>query len=265
MSNEEQLMEMEALESLFAAELEKISGTEFKLNLVPFPDNSETNHVSTMVRFNFPPSYPVESSIEFSVVKTTGCIATDSSRLEDLEGTIRSVCEENMGFCCVYQIAERVQEWLRENNSEEKSLHDLLLEQPPRKPKKAIIDTDSDYNEDEDSDWDDSDYGSQDDDSEDGDEEETQYEELQHKILCPEDQRVSKTEFLSWKVQEYDPYLLKTGLIKRIAEGDNRQTGKQQFLATLLARKEKGSSDLEFDKELFGDEDDVDLDEEIDS
>lgn len=261
MSNEDQLMEMEALESLFPVELEKLSDTEFKLSLVPFPDNSETNHVSVVIHFAFPDSYPANSPVEFSVAKTTGCISTDSSRLEELSDIILSVCEENSGFCCVYQIAERVQEWLRENNQEEKSLHDMLLEQPAqRKQKKTgIIDTDSEYNEDEDSDWD-SDY-----DSEDDDEDETQYEELQQKNLCSEDQRVTRAEFLKWKIDEYDPYLLKAGLIKRIAEGDNRQTGKQQFLATLIARKEKGNvpDELEFNEDLFGDEDDVDLDEEI--
>ena len=266
---EEQMMELEALESLFPVEFEKLSSTEFKLSLIPFPDNSEINHISAVLRFSFPQSYPMDATVIFSVERTTGCIATDSSRLEDLNECIISVCEENQGVCCVYQIAERVQEWLRQHNEEERSLHDMMIGQETRKPMRKIkIIAESDFDSD-DSDWDydeddDDDYSDEDEEDE---EEEEVYEGLQQKNLCPESERVGSEEFLGWKL-EYDQYLLKTGLIKRIAQGDVRPTGKQQFLATLAARKDKGATpddSLEFNEDLFGEDiefDDVPVEED---
>ena len=266
-------MELEALESLFPNELRKVSETEFSLvNLVPFSDNSEVNHVSVDIAFSFPAGYPSDQAVEWRILKTTGCIATDSSRFESLEAAISAVCDENIGCSAVYQIAERVQEWLRENNEEEKSLHDMLQsnskvsnkrEARMKKPVDEDGEMDSeDYDSELDSDYDsefDSDYS--DDDEEEESEEET-FEDLQLKNLCPENERVTIAEFLEWK-KEYDAYLLKEGLIKRIAPDDTRQTGKQQFLDLLKTRRGEGGAENEaaFNAELFGNEEDVDVDD----
>jgi hypothetical protein len=266
-NNEDQAMELEALESLFPKELKKVSDTEFSLvNLVPYSDNSQVNHVSVDITFSFPASYPSDDSVTWRLAKTSGCIATDSSRLEDLESTIRAVCDENLGCSCVYQIAERVQEWLRENNEEEKSLHDMLQSNSKIavKQKKAPVvrDDDEDYDSEDDSDFDSEDYSEFDSDYESEDEE--QFEDLQLKNLCPESERVTIDQFLEWK-KEYDAYLLKEGLIKRISADDTRQTGKQQFLAVLKSRRADEDNEGEtFNEELFGNEDDVDVDDLLD-
>lgn len=268
---DEQLMEMEALESLFPVEIERVSDTECQLSLVPFSDNSEVNHVSVIVKFSFPETYPIDSTLEYVIEKTTGCIATDSSRLEDLDSTIRNVCEENAGCSCVYQIAERVQEWLRDNNEEEKSLHDMLTttKQVKKKPQRTVAESDSEYDEDEDSDYD---YSDEDDFDYDSDEyededDEPEFKELEQKVLCPENERVTKEEFQQWKLAEYDMYLLRNEFIKRVADWDTRKTGKQQFLETLMNRRDaktesSTSQSLEFNEDLFDGEDDVEFDEE---
>ena len=264
-------MELEALESLFPVEMRKESETSFSLvGLVPFADNSKHNYVSVDLSFSIPADYPLTSSINWTIAKTTGCIATDSSRLEDLEAAIRAVCSENAGCSVVYQIAERVQEWLRENNEEEKSLHDMLqskpvVSKPPRrKAEDSDDEDDSDYSDDEEYDLDD------DDDDESYASEEPEYEGLQMKVLCAEEERVKRDEFLAWKL-EYDQLLLKSGLIKRIAPGDTRQTGKQQFLQALMNRKDKredgqkivdGDVLEDFNADLFGGEDDVEFDDD---
>lgn len=259
-------MELEALESLFPMELQKESETSFKLvGLVPFPDNSETNHVSVDLHFSFPLHYPTDENIVWSIIRTTGCISTDSSRLASLEQAIQSVIEENTGCCVVYQIAERVQEWLRANNEEEKSLHDMMVttkasKKEERPIRRDVSDEDS-YDEDEDSDYSGSeDYSDDDDDEDDDFEEEEEYEELQLKELCPEEDRVTREAFLEWK-KEYDEYLLSVGLIKRIAPDDTRKTGKEQFLELLVNRRkggETGNVDDAFNAELFENEDDLD-------
>jgi hypothetical protein len=272
MSNiEEQAMELEALESLFPTELQRKSETEFSLvGLVPFSDNSEVNHVSVDLFFSYPPGYPSEQSVDVSITKSSGCIATDSSRLEDLESTIQITCQENIGCSVVYQIAERVQEWLRENNEEEKSLHDMLLSKSAsqkvasRKKTAVLSQEDSeDYDSELDSDYsdsdyeDDSEYTSEDEEESDEDEE---FEGLQLKNLCSEDERVTMDQFLEWK-NEYDAYLLKEGLIKRIAPDDTRQTGKQQFLQLLTQRRQENTTEQEFNEELFGNEEDIDVED----
>lgn len=265
---EEQGMELEALESLFPVEIRIISESEFSLvGLVPYSDNSQHNFVSVDLKFSFPASYPVGALIDCSIAKTTGCIATDSSRLEDLAATIGSVSEENAGCCAVYQIAERVQEWLRDHNEEEKSLHDTMQQKPSRpvkvRPVRSDDEDDDDYDSEDDSDYS---YDSDEDDSDESSEDE-EYEGLQSKTLCPEEERVQVAEFLAWKL-EYDQVLLKNGLIKRIAPGDTRQTGKQEFLQSLTDRKEKredgkvieGGAD--FDENIFGEEEDVEFDDD---
>lgn len=259
-------MELEALESLFPMELRKESDSSFKLvGLVPFTDNSETNHVSIDLQFSFPPTYPMEGSIAWSILRTTGCIATDSSRVSSLEKAIRSVIEDNPGCCVVYQIAERVQEWLRANNEEEKSLHDMMvttktLRKEERFIRRDMSDEDS-YDEEDDSDYSGSDDYSNDEEDEDDDlEEEEEYEELQMKELCAEEDRVTREEFVEWK-KEYDEYLLSNGLIKRIAPDDNRKSGKEQFLELLVNRRKGGDTgnvDDAFNAELFQNEDDLD-------
>ena len=269
MSNkEEQEMELEALESLFPTELvrDPSSSSEFQLvGIVPYPDNSKVNHVSVNISFSFSPGYPSEESVAWSIVKTTGCIATDSSRLEQLESAIQSVCAENLGCSVVYQIAERVQEWLRENNEKEKSLHDMLLEKPKEDRSKKVTFCDDD-DDDDDSEYSDEDYDSSEDDDDDDsgfeseDSEEPQFEGLQMKNLCPEDERVTRDEFLEWK-KEYDEYLLSNGLIKRFGSDDTRKTGKQQFLELLTQRRQENQTEQEFNAELFGNEDDIDEDE----
>jgi hypothetical protein len=269
---DEQLMEMEALESLFPVELERVSDTECKLTLVPFSDISEVNHVSVIVKFSFPEMYPIDSTLEYVIEKTTGCIATDSSRLEDLDSTIRDVCEGNAGCCCVYQIAERVQEWLRDNNEEEKSLHDMLTsttKQVKKKPQRTVTESDSEYDEDEDSDYDYSDEDDSDYDSDDyrDEDDEPEFKELEQKILCTENERVTREQFQQWKIAEFDIFLLKNEFIKRVADGDTRKTGKQEFLETLMSRRDaktesSGSQSLEFNENLFDGEDDVEFDEE---
>lgn len=267
---EEQEMELEALESLFPVEFEKVSASEFFLSLVPYSDNSSENHVSIKLGFVFGASYPVDSeSLEWSVLKSTGCISSDSRLLTDLSDEIQRVREENCGVCCVYQIAERVQEWLREHNEPERSLHDLM---GSRSGKAQPVD------EEDDSEYEDGDSGSHYSDYSDsnysgsGDEEDSssaeEYQDLQLKTLCQESERVKREEFLEWKISVYDQQLLQLGLIKRVAPGDTRTTGKQQFLESLAARKtdeqhyNQPLENPEFNEELFAGEIDADEDDE---
>lgn len=58
--NEEQQLELEALESLFPNEGEfvKISENEFEMNLLPHPSKDQKNHVEIKLNVVYPPTYP---------------------------------------------------------------------------------------------------------------------------------------------------------------------------------------------------------------
>lgn len=57
---EEQALEVEALQAIFVheGELTIVNETEFTLNLVPFPDDEEENHVGMEVYVKYPDCYP---------------------------------------------------------------------------------------------------------------------------------------------------------------------------------------------------------------
>jgi hypothetical protein len=249
---EEQGMEMEALESLFPVELEKVNETEFNLSLVPYADNSRENHVSVKLGFKFGLEYPERSSeLECIVLKSSGSVSSDSSLLHELNSLVEKVKEENNGSCCVYQIADAVQDWLRNHNEPERSLHDLIGVREKKDSDEDDSDDDSDWSED-------SDCSSQDYSDEDESESEEEYKELELKTLCQESDRVQKDEFIAWKVKFYDQELLQAGLIKRVAPGDTRITGKLQFLESLAGRKATPQGE-EFSEELFTGDIDEDL------
>jgi hypothetical protein len=261
---EEQAMELEVIESLFPTELQKSPDVpnEFSLvGIVPYSDQSQTNFVSIDIKFIFPPLYPLEESLQYHVTKISGGnIASDSSKISLLDDTIRAEIDSaGLGYPIVYQVVEKIVEFLREHNREEMSLHDQMLEK--KVTKTNVVDSDDD-----DSDWSgsseyDSDYSdsfNSDDDEE--EEEEEDYKGLQLKNLCLETERVTDDQFAEWKC-EYDKWLIGNGWIKRVAESDLRPTGKQQFLTLLTAKRGAADKvDEEFDEALFG-EDDIDEDD----
>ena len=253
-------MELEALESLFPVELEKVSSQKFSLTLVPYSDNSSENHVSIKLEFVFGSEYPESSSaLEWTVLKSTGCITSDTRLLSDLAKEINQIKKENEGACCVYQIADKVQEWLRVHNEPERSLYDDIIRREDRKYDSD--DDDEDYIDSDSGDFSSgsSEYSSELSSDEEEEEEEEEYQDLQLKNLCQESERVKRDEFLAWKVGSYDQELLKAGLIKRVALGDTRTTGKQQFLESLSSGRKIAPLE-QFNEDLFSGE--IDPDEE---
>jgi hypothetical protein len=251
MSNrEEQLMELEAMESLFPEEFRRDpSDTKFSfVKILPYSDHSQENYVSVSVDFTFPPGYPSEEPIGFTITAMTGAISTDSSKLDELNGVIDSEIAANFGMAGVYQVIEKIIEWLRENNEEERSLFDQLTTT-------VRVGGEDEYDDSDDSDW------SGEDDSDES-EDDGEYQGLQSKNLCPESARVSDSQFASWRVG-YEDWLMENGFIKR--SSDTRPTGKEQFL-TNLANRSAGKPKLDgIDESLFDDDalmDALELEEE---
>lgn len=115
---EEQEMEVEALQSLFFHdnELELVSPTNFVINLLPFPDEEEENHVSASLEFTYPATYP-EVLPEVSVRKVAGLSEKKEAVFRDeVMANAMAEAEPSLGMPMVYIIAEVVQNWLRDNN-----------------------------------------------------------------------------------------------------------------------------------------------------
>merc|ERR1719291_251067 len=125
MSNhaEEQAMELEAMESLFAPDDEfvKVSDTELLLHLRPCAAGEGENHVGISLRVCYTDTYPDEAP-DWKLEPLKGV---------DLSGKIRECItesiESSLGMAMVYTVASTVQELLKENNQRQLSMHEEMM------------------------------------------------------------------------------------------------------------------------------------------
>jgi len=212
-------MEREALESLFPDEYHAEGPDRFRLELVP---GEAENFVRAPLIIQYPPDYP-DAAPQVSLNKE---IATGMSESKEkaLISLIEDTIEQNVGIAMIYTLAETVQEYLRENNVSEVSMHDLMLnrqrgiEGPPAEE------------EDEEEDEEDA-----------VEEEQGEWKGLEEKVLCSAMERITQQSFMEWKTK-FDEELVKLGIIKR--DGDERVTGKLIFERQLAENREKGNTDV---------------------
>jgi len=122
---EEQEMELEAMTSLFVEgeEFDRISDTEFTLKLKPYPQGEQENHVGVTMRIAYTAEYP-DAAPDWELLDFIGMP-------EDKQGVVKEKVEEtveaSLGMSMVYMMAEAVQEYLRDNNVKELSMHEEML------------------------------------------------------------------------------------------------------------------------------------------
>lgn len=254
MSQEEQELEIEALTSLFeeGKEFERISGTEFKLVLVPHPTGDEENHVGVTLHVTYTPEYP-ETAPEWELEDVKGL---PDEKQNVLKGKVEDSINSSLGMAMIYQVTEDIKEYLLDNNVKELSMHEQMMQR--------LKEDGDEEEEDEEGDEDD----------EEGEEEE--WKGLAAKALVPEDERISPDTFMAWKVK-FDEEMIAAGVLRR--EETKAKTGKIIFCegnlqGTTSTDKDggpggypKGSGDaagkgvLVYDAALFGEieeEDDLD-------
>mmetsp|Transcript_12167 Transcript_12167/g.14763 ORF Transcript_12167/g.14763 Transcript_12167/m.14763 type:complete len:264 (+) Transcript_12167:295-1086(+) len=115
--NEEQSMEVEALESIFLEDFEKVSDEPIKvrLKLEPFSGEEDINHVGIYASFSFPEKYPdVVPEIEIEAIK-----GLKQAQLEEVQKVLAEEALNNLEMPMVYTLAEVAKEWLEKNNKEE--------------------------------------------------------------------------------------------------------------------------------------------------
>ena len=87
-----------------------------ELHLVPFPDESEKNHVAIKLRVLYPKMYPeVVPSLEIESEK-----GLNKTQIEELSDVLKENAEENLGMPMVFTLAEAAKEWMQERNVESK-------------------------------------------------------------------------------------------------------------------------------------------------
>lgn len=236
---DEQLMEIEALEALFTneGEFEKINENEFYLNILPYPDNSKTNHNFVRLKINYTANYPVEPPI-WDFDKLSGIEVYDEVELRD---TVKSIVQSSLGMPMIYNIADAIQLWLRENNKPLLSMHAQMIEREKREGGggELAVNLHNGYNELKNS------YIENSDDEYEADEEEIVFKGLIDKDLCNPEERVTKEIFEKWS-NEFKLEMENKRIWKKIEKKDEILTGKQMFMQdNALAITDNDGSDDE--------------------
>mmetsp|Transcript_16805 Transcript_16805/g.42738 ORF Transcript_16805/g.42738 Transcript_16805/m.42738 type:complete len:264 (-) Transcript_16805:14-805(-) len=252
---EDQENEIEALTSMFeeGKEFERISGTEYKLKLVPHPTGEEENHVGVTFHVTYTPEYP-DSAPDWELEDVKGL---PDEKVEELKGKVEESINENLGMVMIYIVCDAIKDYLLENNVKELSMHEQMMQRLKGEGKDG-----EDEEEDEEA-------GEDDDD--DGPNEEEEWKGLADKPLCPEKDRISADAFAAWKVK-FDEEMIAAGVLKR--ESVKAKSGRQFFLEIKQSEKADGAGGkagetagddkegvLVYDAALFGEVDEDDLDE----
>lgn len=249
MSNhkEEQEMELEALESIFQPDTEflKSSDTEFCLVLKPHPQGEEENHVGVTLCVTYTDDYP-DSAPE---IDYKDWIGLPDEKQEAIKGKVDETVEANIGMAMIYMVAEACQEYLRDNNTKELSMHEqMLLREKGDNP-----DPEEEADEDE----------------EEEEEEEPEWKGLAEKPLCPVSERITAESFAKWRIK-FEAEMIEAGILK--LEGQKAKSGKQFFMEAKEGAAGKadgkdsaadGKGEVGYDAALFGEDglDDDDLDD----
>ncbi|CAM9937686.1 unnamed protein product [Ectocarpus sp. 12 AP-2014] len=112
---EEQSMELEALEAIYADLFSIVSEKplEWKVHLEPTEGGEgEVNHVGIDFTCRIPERYPDEApGVEVEATK-----GLTPKQIEELQALAKTQAEENVGMAMGYTIAEGLKEWLADNN-----------------------------------------------------------------------------------------------------------------------------------------------------
>jgi len=249
MSNhkEEQELELEALESIFeeGKEFEKISDTEFLLKFKPYPQDEQENFVGVTLRIAYTDEYP-DVAPEWELKDIVGL---SDPKVEEMKSKVEESIGESLGMAMVYTVAEMCQEWLKENNVKALSMHEeMMLRNKGDEP--------SDDDEDD-----------EDNEAEVDKLEEEEWKGLKEKPLCAKEDRITSVSFLEWKLK-FDEEMIANGTLKR--EEQKAKTGKMIFMEAQAAEIAEGKApgavakeggELAYNAALFGDEEEVDLDD----
>ena len=116
---EEQEMELEALESMYCDDFERLDDPEdeatlgkFTLKLAPGDTVDGEIHVRCLATFTYTPTYPETSAL----MELTSEVGLSDELLDELRGALEAAAEENLGMAHVFTLGETTKEWLEDHN-----------------------------------------------------------------------------------------------------------------------------------------------------
>ncbi|CAE7430250.1 EIF2AK4 [Symbiodinium microadriaticum] len=202
----------------------------------------QENHVGVVLHVTYTDAYPDEPPIW----ELEDVLGLSDEKLEQLKEKITETIESSIGMAMIYSVTEACQDFLKDNNQKELSMHEQMMLRHT-----AGEDDDEEEEEGE---------------EEEEEEEEPEWKGLTEKALCPESERITAESFAAWKVK-FDAEMVECGVLKR--DEVKSRSGKLIFMQGQEGEERKkeengypaGKSDvLVYDAALFGEED-ADLDD----
>lgn len=120
---EEQELELEALESIFAEDYKNISASEFELNIWPVPGEEDENHIGVTMHVTYPADYPTV----LPIIKVQRLKGLTDRILAKLEADAMAEAEELLGDVMIYSMTEVIKAFLEENNRPELTAHEEMM------------------------------------------------------------------------------------------------------------------------------------------
>jgi hypothetical protein len=136
---EEQEMEAEALEAIFASHFMRSAANEWTIDLYPNIADGEVNYVGCQLIATLPSEYPTELP-QFSVRVLQGLAEDEHGKL--LQALADDEAQANEGVPNIFAVCERLREWLVENNVkglDDQSMHAQMLRKKQLQSKQSEV------------------------------------------------------------------------------------------------------------------------------
>ncbi|KAF0972770.1 hypothetical protein FDP41_009019 [Naegleria fowleri] len=120
-NQQEQQLEIEALQSIYPTELSLLSDTHYKIEIFPYTVESETevNNVGITLEVTYHDDYPSSSIPHFEIYNTRGNITNRT--MNELKELLTETANQFIGTSCVFTLASTIQEFLAKYQQEQQS------------------------------------------------------------------------------------------------------------------------------------------------
>jgi hypothetical protein len=136
---EEQEMEAEALEAIFASHFNRSATNEWIIDLYPNIADGEVNYVGCQLIATLPPEYPTELP-QLKVRVLQGLAEDEHGQL--LQVLADEEAQVNEGVPSIFAVCERLRDWLVENNVkglDDQSMHAQMLRKQQLQSKQSVV------------------------------------------------------------------------------------------------------------------------------
>ena len=99
----------------------------YKIELIPYPDNDEPNHVGIILDVSYPKNYPSDDVIPIVNVERMFKKELSISKINNAKDLTKNYVNEQMGMECIFGLCEELRQFLQDNNiPTNASFHDQM-------------------------------------------------------------------------------------------------------------------------------------------